>query len=386
MITDFCYLAACAMHGAAPDAQQVASMDMEALWKMAHAHKMTAMIAMALEQVSAHPEEVVKNWDQWKHAKDFAICRRMLFDAERAQIISYMEEQGIWYAPLKGILIQDFYPGYGMREMADNDLLFDPAGRKTMQAYMKDRGYELDEEGEAVHDTYLKKPVYNFELHVGLFARKYHDEQLAAYFDNAKAKLQKDPDNGYGWHYTADDLYIYVTAHAYKHYSVRGTGIRTITDNYVFRHTQAEVLHWDYIDGELEKLGMLDFDRTLRTLSESLLSATEPVALDSLSRKERDMLTYMAGCGVYGSMSHAVENRIRGMQKEGSRMTWGAKGRYLLRRLFPDGRRIRAYSKTAERYPILIPAVYVKRIVTAVFHKRKYIKMELDAVGKIKEK
>ena len=98
------------------------------------------------------------------------------------------------------------------------------------------------------------------------------------------------------------------------------------------------------------------------------------------------MLTYMAGCGVYGSMSHAAENRMRGMQKEGSRMTWGAKGRYLLRRLFPDGRRIRAYSKTAERYPILIPAVYVKRIVTAVFHKRKYIKMELDAVGKIKEK
>ena len=84
MITDFCYLAACAMHGAAPDAQQVASMDMEALWKMAHAHKMTAMIAMALEQVSAHPEEVVKNWDQWKHAKDFAICRRMLFDADPA--------------------------------------------------------------------------------------------------------------------------------------------------------------------------------------------------------------------------------------------------------------------------------------------------------------
>ena len=66
MITDFCYLAACAMHGAAPDAQRVASMDMEALWKMAHAHKMTAMIAMALEQVSAHPEETLGSVEKSK--------------------------------------------------------------------------------------------------------------------------------------------------------------------------------------------------------------------------------------------------------------------------------------------------------------------------------
>ncbi|MBQ7433596.1 MAG: nucleotidyltransferase family protein [Lachnospiraceae bacterium] len=386
MTTDFCWLAACAIHDTAPDVERVSFIDMNGLWKFARAHKMTAMIAMALEKVSDHPEEIVENWDRWKKAKDFAVRRRMLFDAERAQIVSYMEEQGIWYAPLKGIVIQDFYPVYGMREMADNDLLFDPAARATMRQYMTEQGYTLEEEGSAVHDTYLKKPLYNFELHVSLFSKKYHDENLSAYFLDAKEKMQKDEDNGTGWHYTDDDLYIYVTAHAYKHYSARGTGIRTITDNYVFRHAKADTLHWDYIDRELEKLDILEFDRTLRSLSEQLLAGTEPVSMTALSREEQEMLTYMAGCGIYGSMEHAVENRMRNMQKEGGSVTGLAKGKYLLRRLFPDGKRMKAYSRTAEKYPVLIPLIYVKRIWQALFHKRKYIRMELNAVGKVKKK
>lgn len=38
-----------------------------------------------------------------------------------------MEQRGIWYLPLKGIILKEFYPSVGMRQMSDNDILFDEA-------------------------------------------------------------------------------------------------------------------------------------------------------------------------------------------------------------------------------------------------------------------
>ena len=51
---------------------------------------------------------------------------------------------GIWYAPLKGILLQALYPKYGMRQMSDNDILYGVEGQKKLIAMMKKRGYKTE--------------------------------------------------------------------------------------------------------------------------------------------------------------------------------------------------------------------------------------------------
>lgn len=43
------------------------------------------------------------------------------------------EKAGIWYLPLKGVILKEMYPVYGIRQMADNDILFDFTYRKEVK-------------------------------------------------------------------------------------------------------------------------------------------------------------------------------------------------------------------------------------------------------------
>ncbi len=92
----------------------------------------------------------------------------MLLDSERAEIFRELDRMKIWYLPLKGIGLKSLYPGIGMREMSDNDILIDPCGRDRVHELMLRRGYTALSKPAEHHDVYLKQPIYNFEIHVGL--------------------------------------------------------------------------------------------------------------------------------------------------------------------------------------------------------------------------
>ena len=64
----------------------------------------------------------------------------MLLDAERHRLEKNLTEHGIWYMPLKGSILKDWYPKFGMREMADNDILFDASKRKEVKAIFSGPG------------------------------------------------------------------------------------------------------------------------------------------------------------------------------------------------------------------------------------------------------
>lgn len=66
--------------------------------------------------------------------------------------------------PLKGSILKDWYPKFGMREMADNDILFDASKRKEVKAIFQGRGYTVKEYDKSNHDAYEKPPIYNFEI------------------------------------------------------------------------------------------------------------------------------------------------------------------------------------------------------------------------------
>lgn len=91
--------------------------------------------------------------------------KRGLMDAEMRTVFAQLEEAGIWYVPLKGSVLKEYYPEYGMRQMADCDVLFD-----------KSRA------------------------------------------EDVKKRLIPDEGKKYGRHFSTEDFYVYVTAHAYKHY------------------------------------------------------------------------------------------------------------------------------------------------------------------------
>ena len=191
------YLMACSLQGTKPEEALLANIDMEALLRLAKAHSVSAMVCMALEQTDAFQHTTETTRLKWLDSKNKAIRKNMLLDAERHQLEKEFAEHGIWYMPLKGSILKDWYPKFGMREMADNDILFDATRRQQVRDIFVNRGYSIESYNKSNNDAYEKQPIYNFEMHVALF----HEDcsTLQKKYENVVDRLVQDQMVSYLW-------------------------------------------------------------------------------------------------------------------------------------------------------------------------------------------
>ena len=93
--------------------------------------------------------------------------------------------------------------------MVDNDILYDFKYQKEVKTYMIENGYSVEKMGASHHDTYIKLPFYNFELHTSLFGVG-HKDIFVDYYKNLKDKMIKDENHDYEYYLSDDDFYIYM--------------------------------------------------------------------------------------------------------------------------------------------------------------------------------
>ena len=372
------YLIACALHDALPDKKELKGLDLSSLYVLANAHSLTAIVCMALEAADLFENADPEIGKRWKDAKGQAIRKNILLDAERAQILQEMETAGIWYMPLKGCILKDLYPKFGMRQMADNDILYDAAFQSRMKEIMEKCGYKTESIGKGSHDTYLKPPVYNFEMHTTLFNTS-HDLIWTAYYADVKKKLVADSAETHAFHFTDEDFYIYITAHACKHHRGAGNGLRMLVDSYVLNRAKGSAWDWEYIQSELETLRIAAFEEQSRTLAEKLFGTARPVRLAELSPPERELLLYCAGNGTYGTMQNRVKSDMKKLQPDGKPISKRTKLRYYCSRLFPGKEWCRLYAPFVYRHPVLLPFFWIYRMVRGVLFKNKRIMQEIKS-------
>ncbi|MBQ3413161.1 MAG: nucleotidyltransferase family protein [Oscillospiraceae bacterium] len=173
--------------------------------------------------------------------------------------------------PLKGSVLKDLYPIYGMRQMSDNDILIDSFREAEVKKVMEDLGFEAVSYGKGNHDVYHKQPVSNIEIHTSLFVPS-HNKAIYEYYRSVEEKLM--PKEGFERKFSDEDFYIYMIAHEYKHYTNSGTGIRSLLDVYVFLRKHEDDLDKNYIDSELKKLGLEIFENDNRDLNSIYLTET----------------------------------------------------------------------------------------------------------------
>lgn len=372
---DLVYLTACGLRGTVPDAQRVESMDLEAVFALAREHSMAAVSAYAMESFckanAGHPaaqNPVIKPWVQDKLQ---AIRKNLLLDMEREAILADLEQMGCWHMPLKGVFMQQLYPRAGMRQMSDNDILIDPAFRKTVEKRMLDNGYEVSTDGRDIHDEFKKKPVYNFEMHAALVPRQ-HSDIRADYYQNVKERLIQDQADKHSYHFSDEDFYIFMTVHAAKHYETSGTGVRSLMDTFVYLQQKGETLDRAYLDRELETLQLTQYEGATVLLANKLFGTGE-----ALSQAETNLFLYHVSAGTYGKYDTKISNGLRRMAGNDQKITVWVKIKYSLRRLFPPVSFYADYAPLAYRYKILIPFVAVYRLISRVFSPRSRMWMEV---------
>ncbi len=376
---DMLYLMACGVNRISPaDACTMSYKNniqkINELYILCKAHFADALVGSVLKQSGVNVGNI------WNEAIAKSIRKVVLFDAERAQILSYMESQGIWYLPLKGIIMKELYPAVGMRQMSDNDILFDADYSDTMHYYMVTRGYETESFGMGNHDVYKKAPVYNFELHRALYGSTGRKEWVDYYAD-VKKRLIHDENSSYGYHLRDEDFYVYITCHAYKHYCGSGTGVRTLLDFYVYLISHPD-MDMEYIQQECRGLGIDDFEEESRRLCRKIFSNSVcenydiRVVENSLTPSEKDMLAYYLTSGAYGSYDRLISNRIDRFQNENR---GASKFRYMLHRLFPEMDVYREYYPFFYRHKLLLPVGWLYRIIRLTYDKDRRRRAIIEA-------
>lgn len=353
--------------------------DFDALFQAADRHLLSAAACAALEAAGLLADCPPETAKRFQAAKLTAIRRTLLMDAEREKVLGALEEMGVWHAPLKGVIVNAVYPQYGVRQFADNDILFDAARWRDVRTHMRQAGYKVKSVRRGSHDVYQKPPVYNFELHRTLFSGSGTDDFLrvcAAYYGDVRGRLAKDEGNRFGYHFSDEDFYIYFLAHACKHYGGGGTGLRTLLDAYLYRRAKP-ALDGDYLAGELEKLGLTAFERDFRSLSDKLFG---PAPCSALAADEAAMLDWLESSGVYGTVAHSVQIRLRQMQGGDGPATARTKAKYLFRRIFPGWDWYQVNAPFVFRHRWTVPFYWVIRLCRGVFIKGRRNLREVSEV------
>ncbi len=355
---DVIYFASCAVNGTAPDKERIGAADLDEVYRLASRHSVGSAVAYAVESAGAKDARSAQ-------AIAAAVRKTAVFDKEWNAIKSEFAEAGIVFAPLKGAVLKNDYPKYGMREFSDYDILIDPERADEVRAIMEGLGYTAEKFDVGVHDVYHKEPFLNFEIHRALFDRR-HDA-LGEYYKNVSDRLRGD---GCEKSFSPEDFYLYQIAHEYKHFSGGGTGLRSLLDVYV---CLKKPLDMEYVAAEAEKMGIADFEKNNRSLALHLVGGEE------LTGSEQAMLDYVVTSGTFGTVSHSIENKMR---KNGR-----SKIRYALGRFFvPFRKKNPYYDFFAGVYPffyrhkIFLPFLPFYRAVNSI--KKGNFRKELKALKK----
>ena len=129
--------------------------------------------------------------------------------------------------------------------------------------------------------------------------------------------------------FSQEDFYNYMIAHDYKHYSLGGTGLRSLLDLFVFLKKRKKALDWEYTNKELERLGLAEFEHRHKKLANTVFTGNH------LTETDKENLLYYVTSGTYGTKEQSLDNRLSSALSDDDSST--SKRRYLKHRVFLSG-------------------------------------------------
>lgn len=361
------HLIFCALHNEEP--KEYGGVDYEALFELAKKQEIYNLINDKLQCAGFVPDEVKR---LFRNQSLSELNRMIAISAQRSIVYSQLAQNGIKYMPLKGLIFKDYYPKESMRQMSDNDILIDESKRSKASEIMQKIGYEAYDTTQN-SDDFFKEPYYTFELHRTLFDG---ESEFSPRFENVWKNAKQDEKNEYLYHMDKNDVYVYSVCHMYKHYTKFCCGLRFLVDNYLFIEKEGENLDFDYINSELEKYSLSDYERETRALAKKVFDGKE------LSEKEERLLKNYTDFGIFGDSEGEIVQKLSAVSQGNSKAK--AKRKYILRRLFPKKKEMLFIYPILEKKPYLYPFMLIHRFFKGLFNIKK-TSDELKSVNQIQK-
>lgn len=341
----------------------------EDIYRLAAFHKVDEMVFDAVSKLEGRPEgEEASKWLK-QHEKNQIV--NMVQTGEAEAIINEATSGGIDILPLKGAVLRELYPKPEYRQMGDLDYLVeaDEDIMKQMGEVLHSLGYE-DGEGvglESSHDVYMKPPYMEVEIHRRLLPPT---EENHWHTDNIWERLVRDENNSHLLHMTDEDFYLFHLLHFEKHYSMGGSGIRSILDQYYLMKNYGNTLDWDYINGLLPKMNYVNFEKMCRELAEGWFGAGE------LNDELEQCAEYIINSGAFGTFEQYQKWRFEQYRHQGIKTKKGL----FFRRMFMERERMENIYPSLKKHRWLLPFCWIHRLVKTILFRRNRIKVELKSL------
>lgn len=225
--------------GQSPDLSHA---DLLGLYELAQRHQLAHLIAHALDKhmplcgpFQQRLLEAHYRTERYGHAYE-ALCQ--LFHREKIDFI-----------PLKGLILRNFYPEPWMRTSCDMDLLLRPEDLERAGQLLEDTLHYRPKAMSGHDISYISADGVCVELHHTLIE---HNPVLASVWDHC-------PDG----QMPGDYFYLYHIAHAAKHFTHGGCGIRSVLELWLM---EGRGITCD--DALLTQCGLRAFTHALRRLAD----------------------------------------------------------------------------------------------------------------------
>ena len=288
-----------------------------------------------------------------------AMSENQLIEIDR--VCKEFDKKGIEYLKLKGSIIKRLYPQHEMRVMSDADILIREKQMDKLQKLMVELGYKF--ECESDHEIIWSGDVLPFELHKRIVAS--YQKDFYAFFDNGWKLAKKKDDNSSEYVMSLEDEFLYLFTHLAKHYRDAGIGIKHLTDIYLFLNKYTE-LDMDYIHTSLEKMHLLDFFKNIEKMLDVWFNGKE---CDEVSKF---ITAKIFDSGVYGTLVNSLKSDALKFSKGTDEK--GAKRKKRLYMIFLPYNKMCAVFPILHKAPILLPFLWVWRLIRAVLFRRDNVK------------
>jgi hypothetical protein len=356
----FLYLLSALAHNTAPPTPPE-NLNWGYLHRFSAYHSLSNMVCYGIDQLESEFQPEPEILKKFQRDQKIALAKEAAQYLTLKQVLKTFEEHQIPCLPLKGCLIKYLYPRPDMRLMADMDILFKDEQTKEVINLMLGLGFTLEHAG-GNHDVYVKNPFINIEMHRRLVPV---DSPYYEYLQKTWARAYLEEDSLYIYRLSPEDFYIYFLIHLAKHYTKGGTGVRSVLDIWLYQRHFESQMDRKYIEHELEKIKLPEFEKNIRKLAEIWFDKGKSSAL------YEKMAAYILASGAYGTGKHGIiafMNENKGNQQSSVGIM---KIMYRLNLFFPGLKHMSILYPILHRLPFLLPLTWLLRGLKCLLFKRQ---------------
>lgn len=274
---------------------------------------------------------------------NMAIKQAIVQGYEGERVLKALSDAGLSCIALKGWELRKLYPEPSMRQMADLDILVRPYDFDLIKPVMEKLGFSAGTESNWKHDSFKKN-----EVHVETHKRLTDDSDAIQAWEKGLWERTIVVE-GNIYRMSPEDYYIFHFIHLHKDFMNGSLGLRRIVDTWLL---QKQSVDMEVVKTELEKFGMWKFHQRMVNLSHATMG-DEPIDENS-----ELLLSHAFTHGIYGSGKSYKAGRIAAMG--GDVKTGKLKSK--LSAVFLPFKRMKAQFSILEKWPILLPYCWAKRI------------------------